>query len=179
MLLHVLDSLCWLDKKPVIVVRAEAYKDSLGNEYKGGNKQAIAEVLSGARYNAEFVEQDYLKGDGFAVWGGLEQSSLRDFEGEVLIMWGDVPNIHPLKILALITLHFVQRASMSIGSTFREKPYSLVIEVYRRSVLDSLVLQQNNFWKKEQDRVFASHRIILCLWMPRFRTYIRFSILPL
>ncbi|MGE5197589.1 MAG: selenide, water dikinase SelD, partial [Deltaproteobacteria bacterium] len=130
-----LDTIRWLDERPVVVVRAQNYKDALGAAYEGGNRKEIEEALDNSGYEAEYVEQDYLKGDGYAVKQAIKNSSLNNYEGSVLIIWGDIATIHPLKILALAVLHAVKDASLSIATTIKENPYAPIIEDEQGRVL--------------------------------------------
>ena len=124
---HVFKETAFLDANPIVVVRSDAWKDGLGNEGQGGNHQQIRESLEQGGFEAEYAFQSYLKGDGYAVLSAKD--NLKDFDGDVLVTWGDMAVLNPETIKWLTMIHqALEDVPLSIATTAKETPYAPVMD---------------------------------------------------
>ena len=78
----------------------------------GWQKQLVVEHFSKLSYRVEFVEQNEQLGTGHAVLQTIEP--LKDFEGDVLVLSGDVPLLTEKTVKALIGYHRTSEAVATI-----------------------------------------------------------------
>ena len=112
LLIHVLDTVATLNPQRVLVVvgyQAEEVKHACANR------------------PVEFVEQDKQLGTGHAVLQA--QAALADFEGDVLVLCGDMPLIQSSTLQALLRMHHETGAECTLLSlkTKEKKDFGRVV----------------------------------------------------
>jgi len=112
LLIHVLDTVATLNPQRVLVVvgyQSEEVKQACANR------------------PIEFVEQDKQLGTGHAVLQA--QAALEDFEGDVLILCGDMPLIQSSTLQALLRMHHKTSAGCTLLSlkTKEKKDFGRVV----------------------------------------------------
>ena len=123
---HVLRETMFLDENPVVIVRSDNWRDALGSEGTGGNYRDIREALESGGFKAEYAFQDYLKGDGYAVFSARD--NFKDFSGDILVVWGDMAVLNPDTVLWLTMMHqALEDVPLSIAAAAKEKPYAPVM----------------------------------------------------
>ncbi|MFA6618692.1 MAG: NTP transferase domain-containing protein [Candidatus Neomarinimicrobiota bacterium] len=85
----------------------------------GHKKELVQEELAGK--NLEFAIQSEQLGTGHAVM--MAEGSLRDFDGDVLILAGDVPLLRASTLKKLMKTHYDQKADATVLSAIFEDPY--------------------------------------------------------
>ena len=120
LLIHVLDTVATLNPKRVLVVvgyQAEEVKQACANR------------------PIEFVEQDKQLGTGHAVLQA--QAALEDFEGDVLVLCGDMPLIKSSTLQDLLRLHHKTDARCTLLSlkTKQKKDFGRIVRNSEGSVL--------------------------------------------
>ena len=99
LLIHVLDTVATLNPQRVLVVVGY---------------QAEEVKLACANRSVEFVEQDKQLGTGHAVLQA--QAALKDFEGDILVLCGDMPLIRSSTLQALLQKHHETSAQCTLLS---------------------------------------------------------------
>jgi len=120
LLIHVLDTVATLNPKRVLVVvgyQAEEVKQACANR------------------SIEFVEQDKQLGTGHAVLQA--QAALEDFEGDVLVLCGDMPLIKSSTLQDLLRLHHKTDARCTLLSlkTKQKKDFGRIVRSPEGAVL--------------------------------------------
>jgi UDP-N-acetylglucosamine diphosphorylase/glucosamine-1-phosphate N-acetyltransferase len=120
LLIHVLDTVATLNPKRVLVVvgyQAEEVKQACANR------------------PVEFVEQDKQLGTGHAVLQA--QAALEDFEGDVLVLCGDMPLIKSSTLQDLLRLHHKTDARCTLLSlkTKQKKDFGRIVRSPEGAVL--------------------------------------------
>ena len=120
LLIHVLDTVATLNPKRVLVVvgyQAEEVKQACANR------------------PIEFVEQDKQLGTGHAVLQA--QAALEDFEGDVLVLCGDMPLIKSSTLQDLLRLHHQTDARCTLLSlkTKQKKDFGRIVRSPEGAVL--------------------------------------------
>jgi len=120
LLIHVLDTVATLNPKRVLVVvgyQAEEVKQACANR------------------PIEFVEQDKQLGTGHAVLQA--QAALEDFEGDVLVLCGDMPLIKSSTLQDLLRLHHKTDARCTLLSlkTKQKKDFGRIVRSPEGAVL--------------------------------------------
>jgi len=120
LLIHVLDTVSVLCPRRVLVV-------------VGFQAEAVREACAGR--SVEFVEQTEQLGTGHAVQQA--EAALEDFEGEVLILCGDMPLIRPETLQSLLQRHHESGAQCTMLSlkTDEEKDFGRVVRSPEGAVL--------------------------------------------
>ena len=108
-------------EKPVVVVSLET-------------EEGVRKALSG--YDVDFALQERPLGTAHAVFSS--QKALRDFHGDVVVMWGTQPVIKVETILKSILLHqALDCSSMSFPTAKRDTPYAPIERDENDWVIDS------------------------------------------
>lgn len=105
----------------------------------GHQAQQIRQAVDDGRI--DFVHQAQQLGTGHAI--RQAEDSLRDFDGHILILCGDVPLLLPSTIRAMTDLHIREQASITVLTALLDNP-----EGYGRIVKDS----GNNVTKIVEER---------------------------
>jgi len=84
----------------------------------GHQADQVKQALSGLKL--EFVLQAEQKGTGHAVMQALPV--IKDFAGELLVLYGDVPLIKPETIVSLLKRHRAERNACTMLTTIVERP---------------------------------------------------------
>ena len=133
---HVLKETRFLDKNPIVITRPDVWRDALGNAGTGGSYVQIREALEQGGFDAEYTFQEYLKGDGYAVLS--TKQLLKDFDGDVLVVWGDMAVLNPETVLWLTMMHqALDDIPLSIATAAKEHPYAPILENEQRRVVGS------------------------------------------
>lgn len=116
MVAYVLDTLISLDIKPIYVVI-------------GHQAEKVREALVPYLQKIEFVMQEEQNGTGHAVL--MTEPYLRDFDGDILVVSGDVPFLSGETILHLIEIHRREHAAATVLSSVPEDPeeYGRIVRV--------------------------------------------------
>jgi len=104
-----------ISEKPMVEYVVELASKLLANRtllIVGWQKQLVVEHFSKLSYKVEFVEQNEQLGTGHAVLQTIEP--LKDFEGDVLVLSGDVPLLTEKTAKALIGYHRATEAVATI-----------------------------------------------------------------
>ena len=86
----------------------------------GWQKQSIIDYISGSYSNIEFVEQVQQLGTGHAVL--QTKAALEKFDGDVLVLSGDVPLLSEKTVSALVGYHRSSEATATILSAEFDDP---------------------------------------------------------
>jgi len=86
----------------------------------GWQKQMVTDYLGKATPGVEFVEQNEQLGTGHAVLQTMEP--MKDFEGEILVLSGDVPLLSEKTLKALLGYHRTSGAAATILTAELEDP---------------------------------------------------------
>ena len=133
---HVLKETAFLDNKPIVIVRADQWRDALGKEGTGGNYLSIKESLDAGGFNVEYAFQSYLKGDGYAVLSAKE--NLKDFDGDLLIVWGDMAVLNPETVRWITMIHqALEDVPLTVATAAKESPYAPIAEDEHRRATGS------------------------------------------
>ncbi|MFQ6039661.1 MAG: sugar phosphate nucleotidyltransferase, partial [Candidatus Poribacteria bacterium] len=122
---HILDTISSIPNmgKPIIVVSPES-------------EFTIRTALS-KHYDTDYVIQHEAKGTGHAVYQAKKK--LRDFDGDVIVIWGAQPAIRPRTVWKSIMIHqAVGDSAMTFPTAKREKPYAPLIRDSDNRIIDSL-----------------------------------------
>lgn len=95
----------------------------------GHQKQIVLEAFGGRR-DLTYVEQTEQRGTGHAVL--MARDALRDFQGDVFVIAGDMPMIRAGTLRELRETHVQAQAAASIATTVLEEPFG-----YGRIVRDT------------------------------------------
>ena len=105
MLLHVLDALAELPLERIVVV-------------VGHDAEQVTETVKGnfvSKIPVEFVRQEFQRGTGDAVSAGLAVfSDSTDVDGDVLVLAGDTPLLHPETMAVLATEHRLNESAATL-----------------------------------------------------------------
>jgi len=126
MVLYVIDTLLSLDIKPIYVVI-------------GHQAEKVREALAPYHDKVEFVLQKEQDGTGGAVL--VTEPYLRDFDGDILVLSGDVPFLTGEVILNLIAVHRREQAAATVLSSIPEDPknYGRIIRVPGTDLVNYIV----------------------------------------
>lgn len=113
----------------------------------GWQKQSIVDYLSNARSNVEFVEQTEQLGTGHAVLQTMEP--LREFEGDVLVLSGDVPLLTEKTTRALIGYHRASGAVATILTAELDDPSGYGRIVHNEDGSVKKIVEHKDASKKE------------------------------
>ncbi|MCX5715646.1 MAG: NTP transferase domain-containing protein, partial [Candidatus Omnitrophica bacterium] len=117
MLMYILDDILVHDKKPVVVVSRD-------------NKDEIQTALSAAGYDVEYVIQDMsetaVTGTGAAVL--VAGQALRDFDGDLIVNWGDNVTRRPETFRDTLLLHEATGSAFTLPTAVLEKPATNIIK---------------------------------------------------
>lgn len=86
----------------------------------GHGSEKVTETLSGE--NIKFVEQAKQLGSGHAL--RQAEKALKNFKGNILVLSGDVPLVHPETLKALVNIHNHENNSATVLSAIFENPHS-------------------------------------------------------
>ncbi|TAK53245.1 MAG: UDP-N-acetylglucosamine pyrophosphorylase [Bacteroidetes bacterium] len=113
----------------------------------GWKKEIVIEFVAAKFPSVEFVEQREQLGTGHAVM--QTQAALQDFEGDVLILSGDVPLLTEETVKALIGVHQMSGADATILTAELPDPtgYGRIIRNKDESV--KKIVEQKDATKKE------------------------------
>src|SRR5713101_2362306 len=78
----------------------------------GWQKQAVVDHIAKVNPSVDFIDQKEQLGTGHAVL--QTEEALREFEGDVLVLSGDVPLLTEKTVRALVGFHRTSRASATI-----------------------------------------------------------------
>ena len=136
LLIHVLDTVAILNPQRVLVVVG----------YQAGEVKQVC-----ANRPIEFVEQEEQLGTGHAVLQA--QAALEDFEGDALILCGDMPLIQSSTLQALLRLHHKTGAGCTLLSlkTKEKKDFGRVIRSPEGAVLRIVEVRDANEQEKTVD----------------------------
>ena len=121
-IMYVLDTILSIPNigKPIIIVSPD-------------NEAAIREALS---EHYDFIIQKEAKGTGHAVYQAKE--ILKDFDGDVIVIWGAQPVIRPQTVRKSIMIHqAVGDSAMTSPTTKHEHPYAPLMRDDNNRVIDS------------------------------------------
>ena len=121
-IIYVLDTVLSIPniEKPIIIVSPD-------------NEAVIREALS---EHYDFIIQKEAKGTGHAVYQAKE--ILKDFDGDVIVIWGAQPVIRPQTVRKSIMIHqAVGDSAMTSPTTKHEHPYAPLIRDDNNRVIDS------------------------------------------
>ncbi|MFC2130551.1 sugar phosphate nucleotidyltransferase [Bacteroidota bacterium] len=104
---HVLDKVVLLSPKETYLI-------------VGHQMQSVVEYINSKNFDLIYVEQNEQLGTGHAV--NQAESFLNDFDGEVLILCGDVPNLRASTLEKFISRHFNENSGISVLSTCAPNP---------------------------------------------------------
>jgi bifunctional UDP-N-acetylglucosamine pyrophosphorylase/glucosamine-1-phosphate N-acetyltransferase len=113
----------------------------------GENRSAISDSLGGGQ-GTIFATQREQKGTAHAL--GSAVSSLKGFNGTVIVMNGDTPLVRPATLRKFISLHRRQRNSVSLLSFIAENPDSYGRVVRDESGAPISVVEQKDASPKER-----------------------------
>ena len=133
-----------LDAKPLIyhvLKEAEKLNPAEIILIVGHQKQSVIDYVSTSFSDILYAEQNEQKGTGHAVM--QTQDILRDFQGNVLILSGDVPLLSSVTLNKFIEFHYESGSDLSVLSTNAPNPYG-----YGRIIRDS----NNKFLKIVEEK---------------------------
>lgn len=128
---HVLTEAQKLDPKRIIVI-------------VGHKKEKVIDYINDLKYeNVDFAEQKEQLGTGHAVYQAKE--NLKDFDGDVLILCGDVPLLNHKTLLKLISNHRDKEAVVSVLSAIVKDPkgYGRIVRNWDTGVFTKIVEQKD------------------------------------
>ncbi|MBU1125525.1 MAG: NTP transferase domain-containing protein, partial [Candidatus Omnitrophica bacterium] len=122
----ILKILSRFNRRPLVVVRPGKWRDTFGIVRTGDSYTEIHALLGmyGYRsYQVEFAYQDFIKGDGMAVWAARE--NLREYQGDILLIWGDKAVLRLETVLWMVAIYYaLGDVSLAVAAAYREKPYA-------------------------------------------------------
>ena len=133
-----------LDAKPLIyhvLKEAENLNPAEIILIVGHQKQSVVDYVQSAFPGILFAEQNEQMGTGHAVMQTID--NLKDFQGNVLILSGDVPLLSSGTLSKFIGFHFESGADLTVLSTIAPNPYG-----YGRIIRDS----ENDFLKIVEEK---------------------------
>jgi len=110
----------------------------------GYHKEIVVEFVKNLNYdNISFVEQNEQLGTGHAVMQAKEE--LADFDGNVLILCGDVPLIRSKTLIKLLTNHKSKEAIVSVLSAIVKEPtgYGRIVRDWDTGEFSKIVEQKD------------------------------------
>ncbi|MCG2690316.1 NTP transferase domain-containing protein, partial [Candidatus Parcubacteria bacterium] len=119
-LTYVLEKFSFGFEKPIIVVSPE-------------NEKEIKKALQGK--NIEYVVQKKAQGTGDAVFQAMQK--LKNFEGDIAVIWGKQALVKKETIKKTILLHRALGSSMSFPTTKKKNPYAPLLRDKEGWVKDS------------------------------------------
>jgi bifunctional UDP-N-acetylglucosamine pyrophosphorylase/glucosamine-1-phosphate N-acetyltransferase len=111
----------------------------------GHQADKVRQALAGR--SADFVLQAEQKGTGHAVMQA--EPLLRDFDGDLLVLYGDVPLINPKTIVSLIAQHQSQGNACTMLTTVIEDPGSYGRVIRDRQGLVSRIVEARDATPEE------------------------------
>lgn len=126
MVAYVVDTLISLEIKQIYVVI-------------GHHAEKVREALVPYLEKIEFVMQEEQRGTGHAVL--MTEPYLRDFDGDILVVSGDVPFLSPETILNLIQVHRREEAAATVLSSIPEDPenYGRIVRVPGTDLVSQII----------------------------------------
>ncbi len=110
-------------EKPVVIVSSD-------------NEADIKTALR-RNYDVEYVIQKEARGTAHAVLQA--ENSLKDFDGDVIVIWGAQPVIRKQSVMTTVMVHqAVGDSSMTFPTTKRENPYAPIVRNDENWIVDSL-----------------------------------------
>ena len=125
---HVLDQSDLLKLQKIVVI-------------VGYQKQKVIDYINSYRNDIVFVEQKEQLGTGHAV--DQSENVFKDYDGNILILCGDVPNLRASSLKSFIKKHNDTSSDISVLSTIAKNPYG-----YGRIIRDS----EGNFIKIVEEK---------------------------
>ncbi|MFA5337851.1 MAG: 2-phospho-L-lactate transferase CofD family protein, partial [Candidatus Omnitrophota bacterium] len=126
---YILEIISNFAERIVVVVRPESWQNSRKQPGQGGTEKEVQKALIRLGFYVHYAYQGYLKGDGHAVLQAKKDITIDDFDGDVLVVWGDmaVLNFHTVLWLTMIHQALVD-VPLSAATTLKENPYAPVID---------------------------------------------------
>jgi UDP-N-acetylglucosamine diphosphorylase/glucosamine-1-phosphate N-acetyltransferase len=115
----------------------------------GWQKELVMEHLSKSKPGVEFVEQTEQLGTGHAVLQAMEP--LKDFEGDVLVLSGDVPLLSEKTLKALIGYHGTSDAVATILTAELDDPGGYGRMVHNEDGSVQKIVEHKDATKKERE----------------------------
>ena len=110
--------------RPVVIVSAD-------------NEAEIKRELRRHRYEVEYIIQKEALGTAHAVFQAEE--ALKDFNGDVIVIWGAQPVIRKKSLLTTLMVHqAVGNSAMTFPTTKRENPYAPIVRTDDNWIVDSV-----------------------------------------
>jgi len=123
---YLLDTLIALGiKKIYVVIGFEADK--------------VKEALSAYHDYVEFVLQEKQRGTGHAVL--MAEEALKDFDGDIIVLAGDVPFLSEEAITELVEVHRREKAAATVLSSIPDDPsnYGRIVRKEKSDIVDYIV----------------------------------------